>query len=98
MERIRISILEKFSLIVAVMSYYGYTHRWFLLLSTISKKIRLSLIENYEAFRRTMLNNSLIKDAYGDNLAVLVHLPADLFKFNIVWADTKNLIAVANTV
>ena len=97
MERSRIAIFEKFPLISVVIPYYGYAHSGFLVLSTISKKTRFILMENYEIFRRIMfqyLKERKVKD--NEEQSMMMYLPYDLFKFSLK-ISANRLIELALT-
>ena len=101
MEGYYIPILESFPIISVVMPYFGYTHKMFLVLSVISKRTRLVLINNYTQFRRYMRQYCLVKDVSIKTLST-THLPCDLFAFNIkedsLSKGVNDLLSFANTV
>ena len=81
----RIPLLEKFGVCTVVMSYYGLTHRSFLLLSKLSSKSREMLDINYEGFLNSMMGNLFwieLDSSHIDKL--MIELPWDLFKYNII--------------
>ena len=51
MESIKITILQNFALISKIMPYFGYTHKWFILLSRLSSNTRDKLYEFYNEFK-----------------------------------------------
>ena len=95
MEESYIAILENFRIICTVMPYYDFTHWGFLLLSSISKKTRFILMENYEIFRNIMLQYSKERKIEDNGMrSLLILLPADLFRFNLR-ISAKKLIKLA---
>ena len=76
-----IPILNRFDTISAIMPYYGYSHKSFLLLSSLCTTTRKKLDEFYEAFVYLMRQNLLFVEIKLDlnNL----FLPIDLFGISI---------------
>ena len=101
MEKIHISILDKISLLSIIMPYYSCSHKSFLLLSTLSSKIRRNLSDFYVEFRKFMLKFCKEKEVGIKDLADL-RLPMDLFKFKInsdsLFMGVEHLIAFVNTI
>ena len=82
MENSRIKIFENFTLSSLVMPYFSYTHKWFLLLSSLWVQTREMLKKNYTIFRRIMMEYSETIELYGA-LNKRILLPADLYRFKI---------------
>ena len=83
MESSRIKIFESFPLVSVVMVYYGYTHEMFVVLSSLSMKIRMNMLKHYKNFRRIMLKYSQEMRIERNVELSCIRLPFDLFKLNI---------------
>ena len=81
--RIRIPILETYSLMLKTLPYFSYTHKAWLLLSCFSPKSRKNLKDNYKAFLNWMEKNLMKVWINDENIERRYSLPWDLFKFNI---------------
>ena len=78
----RVSLLEKFGVSFIVMSYFGYTHQSFLVLSQLSRRSRIMLDTYYEEFLNSMIgNNANFEKIINEELS---HLPWDLFRYSII--------------
>ena len=76
-----ISLLEKLGVTSIVMSYFGYTHRAFLILTRLSRQSRKMLDQNYDAFMNSMVWNNAHFDIQED--IKLLKLPWNLFRYSI---------------
>ena len=83
MEKAKINLFNNFGIISVIMPYFGNTHKWFLLLSSLWCASRRKLDEYYEEFRKIMIRYSLEFDIQDDDMEKIL-LPNDLFRFNIV--------------
>ena len=54
MESYSVTFYEKFSVLSVVMPYYDFTHKCFLLISTLCKGSRNTLLQWYEEFTKIM--------------------------------------------
>ena len=101
MEKSYCSILDNFTLVSIVMPYYGFTHRMYLVLSALSKRTRMNLHENYKVFRRIMVEYTMEKWVYAQDLHS-ENLPYDLFKFYIkryfFWPKIDDIISLSNII
>ena len=68
MESYRISILEKYSLMLKTLPYYSYTHKAWLLLYCFSQKSRKNLKGNYKAFLNWMKANLMQVEIKDENI------------------------------
>ena len=76
----RIPILENIVLNSVIMPYYSYTHKAFLLLSSLYSRSRRKLDDFYEEFRSAMKNYCM--NIYQSRNPKVLSLPWDLFRFN----------------
>ena len=75
----RIPILENIVLNSVIMPYYSYTHKAFLLLSSLCSRSRRKLDNFYEEFRSAMKNYCM--NIYQNRNPKVLSLPWDLFRF-----------------
>ena len=75
----RIPILENIVLNSVIMPYYSYTHKAFLLLSSMCSRSRRKLDDFYEEFRSAMKNYCM--NIYQNRNQKVLSLPWDLFRF-----------------
>ena len=95
-----IPIFQKFGVCLTVMSYFGYTHQSFLLLSHLNRESREKLDENYEAFLNRLMPN-LARNDYKDEQKKNIDLPCDLFQFNLMLnteADIASFLGVVDNI
>ena len=91
MERNKIPIFEKFSLVSIMMPYYAPAHKAFLLLSALYHGSRKRLDEYFDGFVNIMRVYSLriqINRSWGP---IRFTLPSTLFQFKIELAHTKDI-------
>ena len=81
MEKSNINIFENFAVTSVILPYFSYTHRMFLLLSSLWVGSRNKLDEFYEEFRNVMRKYWMKLDTIKNPKAL--KLPWDLFKFTI---------------
>ena len=79
MEWSRIPILDKFDAISHIMPYYEYTHKAFLMLSSLCSSIRSKLDEFYSEFIQWMKNSWTCIEIASENMRKPLFLPSDLF-------------------
>ena len=92
MEGSRISILEKFGVSSVIMSYYGPSHKSFLLLSRLSRKSRFMLDEFYDAVLNSFLESATVLTITEEN-SKMMFLPSDLFRF-VIYLEGEKMVEV----
>ena len=90
MESYRITILEKYSLMLNTLPYYSYTHKAWLLLSCFSQKSRKILKDNNKAFLKWMEKNLMEVEIENENIERRYSLPWDLFMFGITIGNKEH--------
>ena len=81
MERTNINIFENFAVISVILPYFSYTHRIFLLLSSLWVGSRNKFDEFYDEFRNVMRKYWMKLDTIKN--PNILKFPWDLFKFTI---------------
>ena len=95
-----IPIFQKFGVCLTVMSYFGYTHQSFLLLSHLNRESREKLDESYEAFLNRLMPNLAWND-FKEEQKKNIDLPCDLFQFNLMLnteADIASFLGVVDNI
>ena len=85
-----IPLLERFGTSFTIMSYFGKTHRSFLLLSKLSRQSRSMLDQNLEEFLNSMIGNNTCLKIDEENKEAL-SLPWSLFGYKISFPTETNL-------
>ena len=83
MDQSEISMFQRFYVISNVMPYYSYTHKAFLLLSSLWSSSRYKLDEYYNEFIRWMSWNRKYIEIQFSNIQKYLFLPNDLFEIGI---------------
>ena len=92
MQSSHISLLERFGTSSTIMTYFGATHKSFLILTQLSRNTREMLDYNYEAFLNWMIWNNSTLNLKNDNKNIL-DLPWDLYKYWIYFDSESKVIS-----
>ena len=91
MEQQKISLLSRFDTISHVMPYYSFTHKAFLLLSSLCSDSRWKLNEYYKEIVQCMSKFWMCISIDSSNIQKSLLLPCDLFVFSIDWLSVEDM-------
>ena len=100
MQSTNIPLLEKFGACSVVISYFGYTHSVFLLLSQLNRRSRELLDDNYEGILNWTKMNAVCLDLQY-LCETILKFPWDLFSYRIGISresDTKIFIKLIQNI